>query len=64
MNVYFLSSQNDLLTEAFGSNKKKKAMLSRLRNKVDNTDLGDTVSEVVQGLASEPLDKTGKMIKR
>ena len=51
--------QNDLLTEAFGSSKKKRAMASRLRNKIDNTGLDDTVTEVVQALANEPMDKTG-----
>ena len=51
--------QNDLLTEAFGSSKKKRAMASRLRNKIDNTGLDDTVTEVVQALANEPMDKAG-----
>lgn len=51
--------QNDLLTEAFGSSKKKRAMASRLRNKIDNTRLDDTVTEVVQALANEPMDKAG-----
>ena len=51
--------QNDLLTEAFGSSKKKRAMASRLRNKIDNTGLDDTVTEVVQALANEPVDKAG-----
>ncbi|KAM7443963.1 DNA-directed RNA polymerase I subunit RPA49 [Porites harrisoni] len=50
--------KNDLLTEAFGSSKKKRAMASRLRNKIDNTGLDDTVTEVVQALANEPMDKT------
>ena len=34
-------------------------MASRLRNKVDDTGLGEEVSEVVQALSIEPLDKTG-----
>ena len=34
-------------------------MASRLRNKIDNTGLDDTVTEVVQALANEPMDKTG-----
>lgn len=51
--------QNDLLTEAFGSSKKKRAMTSRLRNKINNTGLDDTVAEVVQVLSNEPMDKAG-----
>lgn len=34
-------------------------MASRLRNKIDNTGLDETVTEVVQALANEPMDKTG-----
>ena len=55
-----LSFQNDLLTEAFRSSKMKKSMVSRLRNKVDHTNLGEKVADVVQAISSEMLDKTGQ----
>ena len=53
--------QNDLLTEAFGSNKKKRAMASRHRNKVNKNELNETVSEVLQSLAKQPMDTTGML---
>ena len=56
LSCYF---QNDLLTEAFGSNKKKRAMASRHRNKVDKNELNETVSDVLESLAKEPMDTTG-----
>lgn len=59
-NLLTIILQNDLLTEAFGSSKKKRAMASRLRNKIDNTGLDDSVTEVVQALANEPMDKAGQ----
>ena len=56
MSCYF---QNDLLTEAFGSNRKKRAMASRHRNKVNKNELNETVSDVLESLAKEPMDTTG-----
>ena len=58
LSCYF---QNDLLTEAFGSNKKKRAMASRHRNKVNKNELNETVSEVLQSLAKQPMDTTGML---
>lgn len=52
------TEKNDLLTEAFRSSKMKKSMVSRLRNKVDHTNLGEKVADVVQAISSEMLDKT------
>lgn len=51
--------QNDLLTEAFGSNRKKRAMASRHRNQVNKNELNETVSDVLESLAKEPMDTTG-----
>ena len=51
--------QNDLLTEAFGSNKKKRAMVSRHRNKVNVNELNETVSDVLESLGKQPMDTTG-----
>ena len=53
----FLSCQNNLLTEAFGSDKKKRALASRLKNKVDK--VGEKVADVVDAISSETLDETG-----
>ncbi|KAL9971833.1 hypothetical protein ACROYT_G018044 [Oculina patagonica] len=50
--------KSDLLTEAFGSNKKKRNMVSRQRNKVDKDELNETVSDFLETLAKEPLDTT------
>ncbi|XP_058968336.2 DNA-directed RNA polymerase I subunit RPA49 [Pocillopora verrucosa] len=50
--------KNDLLTEAFGSKRKKRAMASRQRNKVDDTDLNLKVSDVLESLAKEPVEAT------
>ncbi|XP_020604123.1 DNA-directed RNA polymerase I subunit RPA49-like [Orbicella faveolata] len=50
--------KNDLLTEAFGSNRKKRAMASRHRNKVDKNELNETVSDVLESLAKGPMDTT------
>lgn len=56
LSCYF---QNDLLTEAFGSNKKKRAMASRHRNKVNKNELNETVSDFLESLANETKDTTG-----
>lgn len=50
--------KNDLLTEAFGSNKKKRAMASRHRNKVNKNELNETVSDFLESLAKETKDTT------
>ena len=55
--IVFLSCQNNLLTEAFGSDKKKRALASRLKNKVDK--VGEKVADVVDAISSETLDETG-----
>ncbi|RMX46952.1 hypothetical protein pdam_00011933 [Pocillopora damicornis] len=44
--------------EAFGSKRKKRAMASRQRNKVDDTDLNLKVSDVLESLAKETLEAT------
>ena len=41
-----------MLTDAFGSSRKKRAMISRHRNKIATLD--DTVSEAVQNLLGSP----------
>ena len=46
--------QNDRLVEAFGSTKRKKAMKSRLQNKIDSEDLGHSVSGAVNHMISQP----------
>ena len=53
----FLSCQNNLLTEAFGSDKRKRALASRLKNKVDK--VGEKVADVVEAISTETLDETG-----
>ena len=55
--IIFLSCQNNLLTEAFGSDKRKRALASRLKNKVDK--VGEKVADVVDAISSETLDETG-----
>ena len=40
--------------EAFGSTKRKKAMKSRLQNKIDSEDLGHSVSGAVNHMISQP----------
>lgn len=50
--------KRDLLTEAFGGKRKKRAMASRERNRVDKNELNEKVSDVLQSLAKEPMDTT------
>lgn len=45
----FLSFQSDRLTEAFGSNKKKRSVVSRKKNLIDKDDLDSTVIDAVKG---------------
>ena len=55
-----LPIQNDRLTEAFGSSKKKRALLSRRRNMIDSEEVGDTVAGAVQNLVTPAEEEKGK----
>ncbi|XP_074619374.1 DNA-directed RNA polymerase I subunit RPA49-like isoform X1 [Acropora palmata] len=54
--VLSFTEKNNLLTEAFGSDKRKRALASRLKNKVDK--VGEKVADVVDAISSETLDET------
>lgn len=42
------------MVEAFGSSKRKRAMKSRLQNKIDSDELGHSVSNAVDHMLSQP----------
>lgn len=55
----FLHFQNDELIEIFGSNKKKRAMHSRLRNKVSDDSIQKTATHAAETAKDLPLPTDG-----